>query len=54
MKPRTKLRNAATTVLEIAGAALIVTGIYLLAGPGWAAIAGGIGAIGVSYLVVRG
>lgn len=54
MKRKARIRSTATTVLEIAGAAMIVFGIYELTGIGWAAIAAGAGAIGISYLVVRG
>lgn len=47
------MRERATSVMEAAGVVCIVTGVFLLAGVGWALIAGGTLALGISWMVTR-
>lgn len=40
-----------TTALEVAGAAALVAGVFVLFGLGWALVAAGVLAVGFSWLV---
>jgi len=38
----------------LVGAGLVVAGVHILAGPGWALITGGLGCFGIGAIFVRG
>jgi hypothetical protein len=44
----------AALVALAAGAAMAIAGVYVLAGPGWALIAGSVPCFGLSWVIQRG